>query len=193
MRFRSAIGLLLLAGCIAVLASPPAARACTGLTVPLDDILQTARSIVVVEIVEVREPTWQGEIEVTPWHHAFRVEEVLAGTTEPAFVLEGPIRTSVCDGLVGTAGDRVVMALGARGFEKSLYPYWPLEVADAGSHPGARDDLDELMARLAAIRPAPAGRQDVDWRLALAACGFALGVLALFALDRGRRTRAQGS
>jgi hypothetical protein len=186
MRFRSAVGAVLLAGFTAALASPPAAWACTGMTVPLDDIVQTARSIVVVEVVEVREPTWQGETEVTPWSHAFRVEEVLAGTSEPAFVLEGPIRTSVCDGLIGTAGDRIVMALDARGFDQTMHPYWPLEVADPGSHPSARDDLDELMARVAAIGPAPA--EDIEWRLALGAGGFAIGLLALFALDRGRRS-----
>jgi hypothetical protein len=188
----SAIGLLLLLliGSTGALADPPAARACTGMTVPLEEILRTARAIVVVEVLEVREPTWQGEMEVTPWRHAFRVEEVLAGATDPGFVIEGPIRTTVCDALVGTSGDRMVMAIDARGFDQAMYPYWPLEVADAGDHPGGREDLDELLARVALVGPSPAPPHDVDWRLPVGAGAFVIGVLALFALDRGRRSRA---
>jgi hypothetical protein len=168
---------------------PRPTLACTGETVPLADILRTAEAIVVAEIVEVREPTWNGDIQQTEWRHTFRVDQVLAGAAEPEFTLDGSIRTTICDGLIGERGDRLVMAVRAIGFSQTMYPYWPLAVQEPDSHPGARDDLEQLLAHVGPIRVTPSQAGPDAWLIAGAFAVLAVAAMALFLVDPGRGRR----
>jgi hypothetical protein len=175
---------------------PRPAVACTGEAVPLADILRTAEAVVVAEIVNVREPTWNGDTQLTDWRHIFRVDQVLAGRSEREFTLDGSVPTTLCDGLVGTSGDRIVMAVRAIGFFQTMYPYWPLAVQVPDNHPGARDDLEQLLAHVGPIRGSSLPTTGPDaWLVGGAIAALATAVMALFLVDprRGRRIRPDDS
>jgi hypothetical protein len=193
MRFRRRTWIAFILASVVVLVLPRPTLACTGETVPLADILRTAEAIVVAEIVDVREPTWDGDTQLTEWRHTFRVDRVLAGRSEPEFTLDGSIRTAVCDGLIGDRGDRIVMAVRAIGFFQTMYPYWPLAVQEPISHPGARDDLEQLLAFVGPIRASSSQSAGPDvWLIAVVIAAVAIAAMALFLVDpgRGRRIRS---
>jgi hypothetical protein len=188
MRFPRRIWIPFILASVVVPFLPRPTLACTGETVPLADILRTADAIVVAEIVDLREPTWDGDTQLTDWRHTFRVDQVLAGRSEPGFVLDGSIPTTICDGLIGDRGDYLVMAIRAIGFSQTLYPYWPLAVQEPDSHPGARDDLEQLLAFVGPIRGSSSLSAGPDvWLIAVVIAAVAIAAMALFLVDPVRR------
>jgi len=74
------------------------------------------------------------------------VIDVLAGDAGPVVEIPWGAAAATCDSFSATVGDRLVVAVRATGFGRTMYPYWPIRQAEV--RPGARDDLLELQLAL---------------------------------------------